>query len=257
MRSGGESFVSLELNMDMGARIFDKGGKRLSGSCSPGQSINAYGEYGWSYYTTVYASGSLRHQTCGSNEKTGLESGKIGISRRVMPTSNALVWETALLLPSARIGNQSSNRDAFGVQAGLHFHPRPDPYNLDLPVDPLQAYWDVGAAVKTWFDNSPTEGSVYLRYTLPLRASDLNLGIGGWSATAGLDYSQTLGNTRNTTPFAIDSNDVFRRLNASVSIRHALGRDENLSIGLQTSLSGKNTSDSSAINISYEKTYLK
>ena len=257
MRSGGEGFASLGLGMDLGGRIFDKNGKALSGSCSPGQSLDVYGEYGWSYYTTVFASGSLRHQNCASGEKWGVESVKIGLARRINPLRSTWVWEASLLLPSQRTGNQTASRNAFGVVAGLHYHPRANPYDLTHAIDPLHPTWDFGADIKGWFDGLPQEGSVYAQYTLPLRATDWNLGVGGWSVTAGLQYSQTLGGTRATTPHAVDNQDVFRRLDASLSLRHAIGQYEALSLSLQTSLAGKNTDDSSSIRISYEKTFPK
>ncbi|MHB1084360.1 MAG: hypothetical protein ACYCZA_05925 [Thiobacillus sp.] len=257
MRSGGDTFGSLGLSMDLGDRIFDKSGNTFSGNCSPGQSLNAYGEYGWSYYTTVFASGSLRHQTCTSGEKWGLESGQIGLARRIDPLRNTWVWEAALLLPSQRFGTQSSSHNSMGVTAGVHYHPRANPYDLTNPINPLQPNWDFGADIKSWFDGSPQEGSVYAKYTLPLQKTNWNLGIGGWSATAGLQYSQSLGGTQATTPNAVDSQDAFRRLDVSLSLRHALALHEALSIGLQTSLSGINTDDSSSIKISYEKTFPK
>lgn len=257
MRSGGESFASLGLNMDMGDRIFDKSGDVISSSCSPGLSFSAYGEYGWSYYTTMFASGTLRHQNCASGEKWGVESGKIGVARRLDPLRNTWVWEAALLLPSHRIGNQGSSHDALGVTAGLHYHPRANPYDLSNEINPLQPKWDFGADIKSWFDGSPQEGSAYARYTLPLRATDWNQGIGGWAATVGLEYSQSLGGTRSTTPNAVDSQDAFRRLDASLFLQHTIGKFEKLSLGLQTSLAGKNTDDTSAIRVSYEKTFPK
>jgi hypothetical protein len=243
--------------MDMGDRIFDKHGDAVSGSCSPGQSVNAYGEYGWSYYTTVFASGALRHQTCASGEKWGVEGGQIGLSRRIDPLRNTWVWEAALLMPSQRFDNRSSSHNSVGLSAGVHYHPRANPYDLTLAIDPLHPAWDFGADIKTWFDGSPQEGSVYMQYSLPLQATDWNQGIGGWSASMGLQYSQSLGNTRATTPNAVDSQDAFRRLDASFALRHAIGRHERLGIGLQTTLAGKNTDDTSAIKISYEKTFPK
>lgn len=257
MRSGGESFGSLSLSMDLGDRIFDKSGDVISSSCSPGLSLNAYGEYGWSYYTTVFASGSLRHQNCASSEKWGVEGGQIGISRRIDPLRNTWVWEAALLLPSQRFGNQTTSHNSVGVTAGLHYHPRANPYDLTNPIDPLQPNWDFGADIKSWFDGSPQEGSVYVQYSLPLQATDWNLGIGGWSASTGLQYSQSLGGTHATTPNAVDNQDAFRRLDASLSLRHAIGKYERLGIGVQASLAGKNTDDTSSIKISYEKTFPK
>ena len=257
MRSGGEAFASFGLSMDLGDRIFDKGGNTVSSSCSPGQSLNAYGEYGWSYYTTVFVNGSLRHQNCNSGEKWGLEGGQIGLARRIDPLRNTWVWEAALLLPSQRFGNQSSSHNAVGVTAGIHYHPRANPYDLTHEIDPLHPNWDFGADIKSWFDGSPHEGSVYVQYSLPLQATNWNLGIGGWSASMGLQYSQSLGSTRATTPNAVDSQDAFRRLDASLALRHPIGKNEKLSIGLQTSLAGKNADDSSSIKISYEKTFPK
>jgi hypothetical protein len=121
----------------------------------------------------------------------------------------------------------------------------------------LHLNWDFGADIKSWFDGSPLEGSVYVQYSLPLQATNWNLGISGWSASMGLQYSQSLGSTRVTTPNAVDNQDAFRRLDASLSLRHDIGKYERLGIGLQTSLVGKNTDDTSSIKISYEKTFPK
>lgn len=257
MRSGGEGFASLSLSMDLGDRIFDKSGHAITGSCSPGQSVNAYGEYGWSYYTTVFASGSLRHQNCASGEKLGLDGGQIGVTRRVDPLRNTWIWEAGLLLPSQRFGNQSSSHNSVGVSVGLHYHPRANPYDLTREIDPLHPNWDFGADIKSWFDGSPQEGLVYGQYSLPLQATNWNLGIGGWSASARLEYSQSLGGTHATTPNAVDNQDAFRRLDASLSLQHAISKFERLGFGLQTSLAGKNIEDTSAIKISYEKTFSK
>lgn len=257
MRSGGEGFASVGLAMDLGDRLFDKQGERVGSSCDPGQTLSVYGEYGWSYHTTVFAGGALRHETCNSGDKWGMEGGRIGINGRINPVSNAWVWETALLLPSQRFGSQSASRDAFGLEAGLHYHPRPDPYDLSRAIDPLESAWDFGIGVKAWFKDLPQELWAYGQYTLPLQETNWNLGQGGWTASARLDYSRSLGHTRNTTPFAVDSFDTFWRLDLGLSLKHPLSKNTSLRIGAKTSLAGQNTGDSSEINFQYEKTFPK
>lgn len=257
MRSGGEAFVSTGLSMDLGDRLFDKQEKRISGSCDPGQSLSLYGEYGRSYYTTLFASAALRHQICGSDEKWGLEGGKIGLTRRVHPLSNALVWEAALLLPSQRFGNQSASRNAMGLEVGLHYHPRPNPYDLTLPIDPLEPYWDFGASIKSHFDGLPGELQTYGQYTLPLRKNLWNQGQGGWVASTRLGFSHSLWGAQASTPSPVDSRDTFWRLDIDASLKYALTPEKSLRIGLSHSLAGKNTSESSTISLSYEKTIPK
>lgn len=258
MRSSGEGFASVGLTMDMGTRLFDKQANRISGSaCEPGQSLSLYGEYGWSYYTTISAAGSARRQSCNADDQWALEGARIGINRRVDSASNAWVWEAGLLLPSQRTGSQTSQRDAFGLEAGLHYHPRPDPYDLSLPVSPLDSVWNAGLGVRVWLGDRPQEFWAYGEYILPLLQTDWNLGQGGWAASMRMDCTSSLGNTRSTTPFAVDSNDRFWRLDAGLSLRHPLSKDSAFKIGLKTSLAGQNTDDASAIHIQYEKTFPK
>lgn len=256
MRSAGEGFASFGLATDLGNRIFDKQSERVSGNCDPGQAANFYGEYGWSYHTTIFAGGTLRHQNCNSDQ-WGAEGGQIGIARRIDPFSNALVWETKLLLPSQRLGNASSAHDMFGLESGIHYHPRPDAYNLDSPIDPLDANWDFGLGVRAWFSHLPQELRAYAQYTLPLRETNWNLGQRGWTSSFRLDYSRSLATTHSTTPFAIDSHDKFWRLDGGVSFRHVLSKFSALSIGFSTSLAGQNASDVSAIKVQYEKIFPK
>jgi hypothetical protein len=257
MRSGGESFVSVGLAMDRGDRIFNKQGQRESTTCDPSQSLTLYAEHGWSYYTTVFASGLLRHQACGSGDDWGLDSGKLGIARRLDPLSSRWVWEAALLFPSHRFGYQSSSQDAFGLEAALHFHPRPDPYDLDRAIDPLRPYWDFGAGIKAWAGGLPLEGWVGARYTRPLREMNPNTGAGGWAASFSLDYSQTLAGGEASSPLAVDNEDDYWRLDAGIALKHSLRRHESLRLELKSSLAGENTYDNREISLRYEKTFAR
>lgn len=257
MRSGGETFVSGGLSADMASKLFDKRGNRIDSTCNSGQALFVYGEHGYNYYTTVFASASLRNQSCPTGAKQGWDGGKIGLNRRVNPTSNTLVWEAALLLPGRHFGNTSNRSNSPGIEGGLHYHPRLDPYNLNQAITWLEPYWDFGVTAKENFDNLPAELAAYGQYTHPLKASVWDKGIGGWTAAVRLDYLRSLWHVQATTPLAVDSQDVFWKVVLGVSLRHALTHYESIRIELIGSPAGQNINESRTIGLSYEKTLPK
>lgn len=257
MRSGGETFVSAGVSADMSDKLFDKSGNLVDGNCNPGRALFVYGERGYDYYTTLFASASLRSQACVVGSKQGLDSAKIGLTRRVNPTSNALVWEAALLLPGQRFGNAATRSNPPGIEGGLHYHLRPDLYDLTQTVTWLEPYWDFGATAKENFDNLPAELVTYGQYTRPLKVNVWDRGIGGWTAAVRVDYLRSLWHTQATTPLAVDNRDAFWKVNVGLSLKHALTPRESLRVEFIGSPAGRNVNESRAISLNYEKTLLK
>lgn len=255
MRSGGEAYVSMGLKADLGDSYFDKSGERRDGDCSSGFSVPFYVDYGWSYYTNVFANGALRHRNCPGESSTGVSDTEIGIRRRVDPLANDWVWEASLILPTSRIGaTRASDAAELGVDLGLHSRPRPDPYRLELDRDPLAGQWDFGTGLRAWASHLPVEWWAYVSYSKALSETNWMLGKRGWNFSASLDWRQSVARAHDTRP-AVDVHDRFRILGLSVGFSYPLARFESIRITLHRSLFGENRDDASGISVSYGKTF--
>ncbi len=255
MRSGGQMHLDVGLKLDYGDRFFDKQGHLTSGNCGSAVSVPLYADYGWSYYTTVFANTSLSYRDCpGSQRAYDLGDTEVGLKRRVDPFSNTLVWHAIAILPTSNIGavRGSSSRSA-GLDLGLHWQPRHDPYDLNHERDPYGGSWGFGAGLRTWAEHLPHELWAYAGYGRAISLPDWRLGKGGWSFYGALRYRQSIGQS-HVTGGAVDSHDDFRVLGADLSLSHRLGKNESLRLTLSRDLAGENRYVSNSIGIHYGKT---
>ena len=255
MRSGGEAFASAGFQLDFNDRYFDKAGKRQDGGCAAGYSVPLYVDYGWSYYTNVFANTSLRYKDCPGQSASSMGDSEIGVRRRVNPLSDKLVWQASLMLPTSRIGaTRPSDAAVLGYDLGLHWRPRPDPYRLDVDKDPLAGGWDVGTGLRGWASHLPLEWWAYASYGRALGLTDWASGKRAWSFYATLDWRQSIAREQARGP-AVDAHDDFHLLGLSVGFSYPLARHERLGVSFYQALKGENRDDSSGITLSYGKTF--
>lgn len=255
MRSGGETYLSVGLKMDLGDRFFDKSGKRRSGDCDSGFSVPVYVDHGLSYYTNVFASSALRYKECPGESSSSIGDTLVGLRRRVDPLANDWVWEAALILPTSRIGaTQASDAAEWGVDLGLHSRPRPDPYRLDLNKDPLASQWDFGTGLRAWAGHLPLEWWANVAYSRALSETNWMLGQRGWYFSGSLDWHQSIARTHDTEA-AVDVHDRYHLLGLTLGLSYPLAKFESFRISLHRSLLGENRDDASGISLGYGKTF--
>lgn len=255
MRSGEEAELALTLKMDFGDRLFDKSGTRRGGGCSAGVSASFYGEYGLSYYTTLFANASLRHKDCAGRAAFSPGDTEIGLRRRVDPLRNDWVWEASLIIPTSRLGDpQPSDAQSYGLDLGLHWRPRPDPYDLSRERDDLEATWDLGAGVRAWSRHLPSEAWAYAAYRRPLRVPDFRQNLPGLAFVAELDGRASLARAHATRSDAVDVHDRFRLLGLDLGLSYKPSPFEILRATLRADLAGSNRADSSGIYLTYGRT---
>lgn len=253
MRSSGEGMVYTSLKLDYGDRLFDKQGHVQSGSgCGTGVSNSWYGEYGASYYHTVFASTALDLNPCSSGKSTALGDTEVGIRGRVDEFSDRLIWETTLILPTANaVGRSGRTHSKVGVEFALHFDPRPDRYDLSIPRRPFDARWNFAGGVRLWADQTPAEGWLEAAWGRSLTLPDWRAGNGAWYLSARLRAAHSLWHTVRSDRAAIDPLDAYYLVTMSVSLSKQLSQVDSISVGVHHDLLGKNHSQSTGISIGY------
>jgi hypothetical protein len=141
-----------------------------------------------------------------------------------------------------------------GVDLGLHWRKRPDPYRLDLDQDPLQGVWDFGAGLRGWAGHLPLEGWAYVSYAKRLRETNWSLDQRGWQFSGTLEWRQSLSRTHDVEP-AVDPHDRFRLLDLRLGFGYPLSPLESFNVTFTQALLGKNRDDSSGIGLTYGKTF--
>lgn len=256
MRSGEETGVSVALKRDFRDRVYDKDGTNVPGSgCSPTTSASVYAEYGYSYYTTVFAATSIRHKSCPGEAAFGLGDTEAGIRRRVNPLRDDWVWEGSLIFPTSRLGRQqASDAQALGWNLELHWNPGPNPYDLTRDRTFLESSWGFGTGLHGWTRHLPLEGSAYVLYRHPVRISNWPGDQPGITLTAQLAARTSLARDHVSSNVAVDPHDTFQIFNMTFGFNYYISRFETLRATVQSDFAGKNHSDSSGILISYGRT---
>ena len=252
MQSGGAGYASLGLNADLDGGNWEKDGSHVSSSCGAEQSLSAYGEYGLSYYRTVFASTSITHKGCPNESAWGLGDTRVGLRGRVDPVSNALVWEGALILPTSRLGGGArSDTDAFGASLWLHYNPRPNPYDLALDRDPYNPGWGSGVGVVAWERHLPHELHGYVGYTYVFSSTAGDAGRAPMRLSTDLEAQTAFARTHATRARAVDAHDDYYLATLNFRLTYPLARREALLFSLGVDVAGKNHKDSSALGVSY------
>lgn len=256
MQSGGWSYVSTGVHVEVDSGKFDKRGDRQSRDCDNAFALPVYAEYGWSYYRTVFASAAVTHKRCPGEQAWGLADSRIGVRGRVDPFSNDLVWEASVTLPTSRLTDaRRSDTDSLGATLMLHWNPRPDPYDLDLDRDPHGSGWGAGIGVTTWQRHLPHEVQAYVSYTRALTAQQ-NFGLSAPPRlSVELEHKRAIGRAHAARTEAVDSHDDFHVLSLGASLSFRVRREESLRFSAATDLSGKNHDYASTIGVSYGWTF--
>ena len=125
MRSEGELQLSMSLSLSTAEDRWDRDRRLVEADCTTRRrALDVQGEYGYSYYYTVFADAGLTNKECGGEPgESGLSDLTLGIRGRIDPFRNGRSWEIALKPPvsgddsdTARPGNGE-----FGLEFGGHF----------------------------------------------------------------------------------------------------------------------------------------
>jgi hypothetical protein len=252
MQSGGFGYASIGVNADLDGGNWEKDGSHVSSSCGAEQSVSAYGEYGLSYYRTVFASTSITHRGCPGETPWGLGDTRVGLRGRVDPLSNAKVWEAALILPTSRVGGGTvSDTDSLGASLWLHYNPRPNPYDLNLERDPYSPGWGSGIGVVAWQRHLPHELHGYVGYTFVFSSLVPESGRAPLRLTTDLEMQGSFARTHETRLRAVDAHDDYYLATLNFKLSYPLARRESLLFSLGVDLAGQNHKDSTGIGVSY------
>lgn len=101
LRSESHAFYAATLGYNWATRYWDEAGDSRDIGCrSEYQSFTHYGEYGWSYYHTLFGSVGLAQSRCADSGESGLTDVKAGIRGRVNRYLNDRAWELELTIPT-------------------------------------------------------------------------------------------------------------------------------------------------------------
>lgn len=252
MQSGGAGYASVGVNADLAGDNWEKDGRHVASSCGAEQSISAYGEYGWSYYRTIFAATSITHKGCPNESAWGLGDTRVGVRGRVDPFSNARVWEAALILPTSRLGGgRRSDSDSLGASLMLHYNPRPNPYDLDLDREPYSSGWGSGIGVVAWQRHLPHEWHAYVGYTHTFSALVPEGGRAPVRLSTDLELQGSLARSHETRPRAVDVHDDYYLATLNFRLGYPLAPRKALHFSLAVDLLGKNHKDTTGIGVSY------
>jgi hypothetical protein len=101
LRSEAQVFYNGTLGYNWATRYWDQAGDSRDIGCrSTYQSFSHYGEYGWSYYHTLFGAVGLARSACADNQESGLSDLKLGVRGRVNRYLNDRAWELELTVPT-------------------------------------------------------------------------------------------------------------------------------------------------------------
>lgn len=101
LRSESHAFYAATLGYNWATQYWDESGDRQDIDCrSVYESFSHYGEYGWSYYHTLFGSVGLAQSECGDGGESGLTDVKAGLRGRINRYLNDRAWEVELTIPT-------------------------------------------------------------------------------------------------------------------------------------------------------------
>jgi hypothetical protein len=262
MRQEGEVAASIGTTLADNGNFFDRNGHERRSACSSGQSLPLYGEYGLSYYNTLYVNTSLAAYNCGGGQQSGFTDFELGTRGRFDLFRNDKTWELAAIIPSAvdPLGAARTPKN-FGIKLGIHSSDRVDPYqSFNSGSDPLAARdtFSYGAGLKLWAGHIPDELFGYLGWGHNLSNSDFNkTGTGGWYFSARLDGSTSIDKEHTVTPgiAQVDTHDKWSLLSGQLGLSHSLTPFSTMHLSLHKGLVGTNRGSPSNISVSYSKVW--
>lgn len=244
MRSEGELQLGMNLSLSTANDSWDKERRLVDTGCTTHrQYADVHGEYGYSYYHTIFADAGISNKECsGQTRVSGLSDISMGLRGRLDVFRNGRTWEVSLRLPvsgntadPARPGNGE-----FGLNAGVHFRLAPDPY--ENPALMLQnGIWSWGTGMRLWTGGLAHNWWGYLDWRR-------DIGDGLWSISPRLDGVLSFGEGGAPAAQNFRSND-YDKLAATIDLKREINRDYSISIAFVRNLWGKNTDRESMLRL--------
>jgi hypothetical protein len=101
LRSESQVFYNGTLGYNWATQYWDEGGESHDIDCrSEYRAFSHYGEYGYSYYHTLFGQAGLAESGCGDDGQSGLSDVKLGLRGRVNRYLNDRAWELELTVPT-------------------------------------------------------------------------------------------------------------------------------------------------------------
>ena len=233
MRSEGELQLSMSLSLSTAEERWDKDRRLISADCTTHrQGVDVHGEYGYSYYYTVFADAGVSNKECSGEQRvSGLSDLTVGVRGRIDPFRNGRSWEVSLKLPVSGDTNDPARpgNGEFGLNLGVHFRLSPDPYVNPVLVS-RDAIWSWGAGLRLWTGGLAHQGWAYVGW-------GRDIGDSLWNVSARLDGVRSFGES-GTSGRSFRSND-YDKLTATLGLRRQLTRDASVSIDLAHDLWGR------------------
>lgn len=244
MRAEGELRLAMSLSLSTAEERWDKDRRLRDAACTKRRgAVGVQGEYGYSYYYTVFADASVSHKECaGESDASGLSDLSIGVRGRLDPFRNGRTWEVSLKLPVSG-GTDDPDRSGngeFGLQAGVHFRVRPDPYAVS-DERRQDGGWSWGTGVRLWTGGLPPQGWGYAEWQ-PEAA------LAGWRTGARLYGLRSFGGDGAGSSRRSRGND-YDRLTASLGASRKLDADRTVSVELAHDLWGRNADRESQLRL--------
>lgn len=248
VRSEGSSLLRLSVGSSSADSEWDRKRRRVNTACdSRRHSVGVHGEYGYSYYHTVFAAAELSSKDCrGGSNVQGLSDLTVGVRGRLDPFRNGRAWEVALKLP---ISGTSADRDRpgngeFGIDAGIHIRMVPDAYDHAAQRD-HKGVWSWGSGVRLW-----TGGLAHQAWAYGGWSRDLN---DVWGLSTRLAGTLSFGGSKRDSDGRI-RND-YDKLTASIGLNRSLSQTTSLSVSLSRDLLGRNTDQATGIRLSISRSW--
>lgn len=259
MRNQGESAYLASLDHSSSSSYWDRDGILRDSACrSDSTSLNQYYEYGYSYHYTVFAGASLEDRKCGTHSASGLGDVLLGIRGRLNPERNGETWELKMTLPTgySRTVPVRLGYGRVGLEAGVGFRTRGEPYNREDPYQPSYArtpdsYWEYGASLRLWQGAPASQVGAYAKWTRILDEKWI------FAAAAEGEFSLGDGKTENVDFVSHDRLPEYDVIRGMLEFKYLLDREWTVAISPKANLWGRNVGRSSGASVSIHRTWGK
>jgi len=156
LQSEGDSYFSARLDYTRSEKYWDQNSQLIDQGCDSLSKINTYyGDYGYSYYYTLFGKFSYLDLSCGDDQESGLGDIELGIRGRFNVFRNGRAWEVTLIAPGGYDKNSPVRLGygRYGLKLGLAWR--------DLKNN--SGYYEYGASFQRWEGPPADQLRLYFR----------------------------------------------------------------------------------------------
>lgn len=247
MRSEGELQLRLDLSLSSADERWDGERRRVDAGCTTQrQGLELQAEYGYTYYTTLFAEAGLRQRRCAGEAaaaNSGLDRLRLGMRGRLDRFRNGRSWELALNLPVAAESSDPARPAGgrIGITGGLHLRRTPDPY-AGGAVEGAAGIVSTGFGVDLWSGGLAQQIWGY-------GAWDSRQTDAGWAWSTRVDATRSFGGDAD-----LRAND-YDKLTWSVELNRSIDRETRLSLGLAHDLWGRHVERATRLKLGLSRTW--